>query len=177
MKSSLVIIFICFGLVALSQEKTDSSLSSVNDNLAIGLFGQASIYSLNYHILNIKKRYLRSIQFGLGLTTKDPLAMDLEAIVIPINYTLNFGSRNYLELGDGISIIPQDKELVNYFIIGYRLHPLELYKITFCIFLNIPIFYLSNDSGFLLVRSLPELFELPSGNVIFPFGLRLGISI
>jgi hypothetical protein len=116
------------------------------NNINLNLFGDASIFSVNYEKLFINNRqFFLAWKIGAGYSESLGLPDDNTSLLsTPVHLTGNYGERkHYFEFGLGASLLFYDSmkfwDYALYPIIGYRLQPYKKDKFSFRIFASYPL--------------------------------------
>jgi hypothetical protein len=118
------------------------------NNVNLNLFGDASIFSLNYERLFLDNRkFFLAGKAGIGYSQSLGLPVSTTSLLsIPLHITGNVnisGKRQFLEFGFGSTLMfYQDFTFWDYSIyplIGYRWQPVKPGRVTFRIFVSYPL--------------------------------------
>jgi len=149
MKSFTIKLWVICFLIALlhSGLKAGSNpfLRPVN-NINLGLFGDASILSLNYErfFINNRKFFLAG-RIGISYSESQGLPAENTSLFgFPLHLTGNYGERkHYFEFGMGSTLLFYEKmnywDYALYPIVGYRFQPYKKDKFSFRIFASYPL--------------------------------------
>jgi hypothetical protein len=165
MKKVIFSIFFTISSIFLfAHNKRDTTNIRPINTINLNIFGEASIFSINYErLFIINSGLFLTGQLGIGYNEEYLLfggSSPEKFLIISHHMTGNLGKRrHFLEFGMSGAIITgnTNKHYLLGPIVGYRLQPLESNKVNLRIFGNIPVIGFDTNITY------------------YPFGLSLGI--
>lgn len=143
-----VLIILTFGLIVTAKDAEASSFPWPSNNITLNLFGDATIFSMNYERLHFfDRKYMIAGKIGIGYSQSLGLPSKSAALLtIPMHFTGNisvYKKRQYIEFGFGGTFMFYENlkywDYAIYPIVGYRLQPYQKVKLTFRIFISYPL--------------------------------------
>jgi hypothetical protein len=160
------------------QSENSSSKNKLRNNILIGFFGDASMFSLNYErMFRINNIIYFSGKIGIGrneapqaqLSYNPATPILTSCITFPLHCTFNLNvahhrkRKAFLELGLGVTIMAErdQQNYLTYPIVGMRAYPFNRFKLNYRLYSHLPYVIVNYDDF--------------DGNFV-PFGFSLGYS-
>jgi hypothetical protein len=142
------LIILLIGLMGTIKDVVAFPLIRPKNNISLSLFGDASIFSMNYERLfsNDRKFFLAG-KLGIGYSESMRLPSGNTSLLsTPMHITGNvniFEKRHFIEFGFGGTLLFYENlkywDYSIYPLVGYRLQPLKSGRVIFRIFISYPL--------------------------------------